>query len=249
MAARFARAAPDGYTLSAGQWGTHVLNGAAYALQYDVLKDFELIALLTSNPYILVGKKELPAKDLKELLAWVKTNDGKVTAGIGSMGSRVCTVYFEKMTGTQVVIVPYRGAAPALQDVLAGTTDLIFDQPSNSLPNLRAGNTKAYGVTSKVRISELPDVPTLIEVGTGGFRDFDMERNLGSQAYTKGGYRAAQCCDCGRTGDPNVRARLTELGQDLPPREQQTPEALGALQKSEIEKWWPIIKETGIKPE
>jgi tripartite-type tricarboxylate transporter receptor subunit TctC len=247
--ARAARASPDGYTLSAGQWGTHVLNGAAYTLQYDVLKDFEPIALLTSNPYILVGKKGLPAKNLQELLAWVKANDGKVTAGIGSMGSRVCTVYFEKMTGARVVIVPYRGAAPALQDVLAGTTDLIFDQPSNSLPNLRAGNTKAYGVTSKVRMPDLPDIPTLIEAGLDGFEISIWNAIWAPKSTPKEVVARLNAAIVDALANPDVRARLIELGQELPPREQQTPEALATLQKAEIAKWWPIVKEAGIKPD
>jgi tripartite-type tricarboxylate transporter receptor subunit TctC len=246
---RAARAAPDGYTLSVGQWGTHVLNGAVYSLQYDLLKDFEPVALLTSNPYIVVTKKAVPAKDLKELIAWIKTNDGKVTVGIASMAQRVSAVYFQKMTGTRFVLVPYRGAGPALQDIVAGTIDLVFDQPSNSIPNLRAGNTKAYAVTSKARIASLPEAPSLDEAGLRGFDISVWNAVWAPRATPKNVIARLNAAVVDALADANIRARLTELGQELPPREQQTPEALGALQKTEIEKWWPIINEAGIKPE
>jgi tripartite-type tricarboxylate transporter receptor subunit TctC len=246
---RAARAAPDGYTLSVGQWGTHVLNGAAYPLQYDLLKDFEPVALLTSNPYILVTKKTVPAKNLKELIAWMKANDGKVTVGIASMAQRVSAVYFQKMTGTQFVLVPYRGAGPALQDIVAGTIDVVFDQPSNSIPNLRAGNTKAYAVTSKARIAALPEIPSLHEAGVTGFDISVWNAVWAPKATPKDVIARLNAAVVDSLADANVRARLIELGQELPAREQQTPEALGALQKAEIEKWWPVIIEAGIKPE
>jgi tripartite-type tricarboxylate transporter receptor subunit TctC len=246
---RAARAAPDGYTLSVGQWGTHVLNGAAYSLQYDLLRDFEPVALLTSNPYILVTKKTVPARNLKELIAWMKANDGKVTVGIASMAQRVSAVYFQKMTGTQFVLVPYRGAGPALQDIVAGTIDVVFDQPSNSIPNLRAGNTKAYAVTSKARIAALPEIPSLDEAGVTGFDISVWNAVWAPKATPKNVIARLNAAVVDSLADANVRARLIELGQELPAREQQTPEALGALQKAEIEKWWPVIIEAGIKPE
>ena|ERR1700686_1272448 len=153
------------------------------------------------------------------------------------------------MTGTRFVLVPYRGAGPALQDIVAGTIDLVFDQPSNSIPNLRAGNTKAYAVTSKARIASLPEAPSLDEAGLTGFDISVWNAVWAPRATPKNVVARLNAAVVDALADANIRARLTELGQELPPREQQTPEALGALQKAEIEKWWPIINEAGIKPE
>jgi len=246
---RVARAAPDGYTLSVGQWGTHVLNGAAYSLQYDVLKDFEPVALLTSNPYILVTNKSAQAKDLKALVTWIKESDGKVTVGIASMAQRVCAVYFQNLTDTKLQYVPYRGAGPALQDVVAGNIDLVFDQPSNSLQQLRAGNTKAYAVTSKKRLASLPDTPSLDEAGVTGFDISVWNAIWAPKATPKDVIARLNVAVVDALADANVRTRLAELGQELPVRNQQTPGALAAFQKAEIEKWWPIIKAANIKPE
>ena len=245
---RVARAAPDGYMLSIGQWGTHVLNGAAYTLPYDLLKDFEPISLLTSNPYILVTNKKASPKDLNELIAWIKMRDGKATVGIAGMAQRLTSVYFQNLTRTKLIDVPYRGAAPALQDILAGNIDMVFDQPSNSLSQLRAGNTKAYAVTSKTRLPGLPDIPTLDEAGLPGF-DLSVWNGMWAPRGTPKDILAklnAAVVDA--LADSNVRARLADLGQAIPPREQQTPEALAAFQKAEIDKWWPIMKAADIKP-
>src|SRR5277367_1912703 len=166
---RVARAAPDGYTLSIGQWSTHVLNGAAYALPYDLLKDFEPVALLATNPELIVSNTAIPAKDLRELIAWLKPSPGKVSVGMASMSHRVAAVYFQNSTGARFLFVPYRGAGPAMQDLVARQIDMMFDQAANSLPQLRNGTIKAYAVTAKGRLASAPDVPTVDEAGLPGF--------------------------------------------------------------------------------
>lgn len=246
---RAARAAPDGYTLSVGQLGTHVLNGAVYSLRYDLVKDFEPISLLSSNPYILVTNKTSPAKDLRELIAWAKSNEDKASVGVASTTHRLVVAYFQNMTGTKLLIVPYRGAAPALQGVIAGDIAMVFDQPSNSLPQIRAGNTKAFGVTSKKRLTALPEVPTLDEAGLAGF-DLSVwnavwaPRGTPKDITTK--LNAAVAASLANSG---VRQRLADIEQEIPELSQQTPEALATYQKAEIDKWWPIVKAAGIKVE
>jgi tripartite-type tricarboxylate transporter receptor subunit TctC len=168
---RVARAVPDGYTLSVGFLGTHVLNGAIYTLQYDVLKDFEPVALLASNPQLIVAKNATPAKSLNELIAWLKANPGKASQGTAGVGSpaHVSGAYFQKETGTRFQFVPYRGAAPAMQDLIAGQIDLMFDQALNSLPHVRGGKIKAYAVTANTRLASAPEIPTVDEAGLPGF--------------------------------------------------------------------------------
>jgi Tripartite tricarboxylate transporter family receptor len=145
---RVVRAPPDGYTISIGNLGTHVLNGAAYALPYALLKDLEPVALISSNPYVLIAKKSVPASNLDELVSWIKANPGKLSIGVASMTQRVSAAYFQKMTGTKLLFVPYRGSGPALQDMLAGQVDLLFDQPTNFLSQVNAGNAKAFAVAA-----------------------------------------------------------------------------------------------------
>jgi len=248
---RVGRAAPDGYTLSVGFLGTHVLNGAIYTLQYDVLKDFEPVALLTSNPQLIVAKNATPAKNLDELIAWLKANPGKALQGTAGVGSpaHVSGAYFQKETGTRFQFVPYRGAAPAMQDLIAGQIDLMFDQALNSLPHVRGGKIRAYAVTANTRLASAPEIPTVDEAGLLGFYVSiwsGMWAPKGTPKDVVAKLNAAVVDALART---TVQQQLVDLGQDVPPRDQQTPEALGAFQKAETEKWWPIIKAAGIKAE
>jgi tripartite-type tricarboxylate transporter receptor subunit TctC len=243
------RAAPDGYTMLIGHWSTHVVNGAIYPLTYDLLNDFAPISLIASNPQLLVAKKSIPAKDLKELIVWVKANQDKVSAGTAGAGaaSHVSGAYFQSVTGTKFTFVPYRGTGPALQDVVAGNLDLMFDQAASALPQVRGGNLQAYAVTSKTRLAVAPDIPTVDEAGLPGFYISVWHGLWSSKGTPKDVVRRLNAAAIDALADPNVRARLIELAQELPARERQTPEALGAYQKAEIDKWWPIIKAAGVK--
>ena len=247
---RVARAAPDGYMLSVGQWSTHVLNGAAYALPYDLLNDFEPVALLTTNPLVIVTYKGVPATNLKELIDWLKANPERAAMGIGSMAHRVSGIYFQNLTGTRFTLVPYRGAAPAMQDMMAGQIQLMFDQAATSLPLVRAGSTRPYAVTAATRLAAAPELPTVDEAGLPGFHIAVWTALWAPRATPRAVIDKLNAAVVEAVADPAVRKRLTEeLGQDIPPREQQTPEALHAYQKAEIEKWWPLIKSANIRPE
>jgi tripartite-type tricarboxylate transporter receptor subunit TctC len=246
---RAARAAPDGYLLSIGQWSTHVLNGAAYALPYDLLNDFAPVALLTTNPQVIVTYKGVPTANLAELIAWLKANPER-TVGIGSMAHRVSAVYFQNLTGTRLTLVPYRGAAPAMQDMMAGQIDLMFDQAATSLPLVRSGTVKPYAITAAARLAAAPNLPAVDEAGLPGFHIAVWTALWAPRATPRGVIDRLNAAAVEALGDPAVRKRLTEeLGQDIPDRAAQTPEALQALQKAEIEKWWPLIKAAGIRPE
>jgi tripartite-type tricarboxylate transporter receptor subunit TctC len=248
---RVARAAGDGYTLVIGVWGTHVLNGAIYPLQYDLLKDFEPISLLASNPMVIVAKKVMPAKDLMELIAWLKANPDKASAGTTGTGgaSHVAAILFQKETGTRFQFVPYRGLAPAMQDLVAGQIDMMIDNPATSLPQARAGTIKAYATTAKARLAAAPDIPTADEAGLPGFNVSQWTALWAPKGTPKDIIAKLNEAVVESLADKNVLVRLADLGQSIPPRDQQTPESLGAYQKAEIEKWWPIIKAANIKGE
>jgi tripartite-type tricarboxylate transporter receptor subunit TctC len=248
---RAARATPDGYTITIGHWGTHVLNGAVYALQYDVLNDFEPVALVGNGPQLIIGKPQLPAKDLKELIGWLKDNPNKATAGTAGPGSgaHVAGVFFQTLTGTSFSFVPYRGAGPALNDLMAGHIDLMFDQATNSLPQVRGGTVKAYAVTSRARLASAPDIPTVDEAGVPGlyiayWHAIWAPKNTPGDvvAILNAAVRVA-------LADPAVQRRFLELGQETPPPDKQTPVALKEHQIAEIAKWWPIVKAANIKAE
>ena len=246
---RVVRATPDGYTLSIGQWSTHVLNGAAYTLPYDLMKDLEPVALIATNPEVIVTNTAVPAKNLAELIGWLKQNQGKVSVGIGSMAHRVAAVYFQNNAGARFVFVPYRGGGPAMQDLVARQIDVMFDQAANSLPQLRNRTIKAYAVTAKERLASAPDIPTVDEAGLPEFYIAVWTALWAPAGTPKPIIARLNAAVVDALGNPTVRARLADLGQDIPPPDQQTPAALGALQKAEIEKWWPIIKAANIRPE
>ena len=248
---RAARAVADGYTISVGNFSSHVVAAAIYALPHDVLKDFEPVALLASSPQLIISKNALPASDLKGLVAWLKANPNKASAGTGGVGSisHVGGVFFQQATSTHFQFVPYRGVNLATQDLIGGQIDLLFDQAVNAVTNVRAGNVRAYAVTAKTRLGAAPDIPTVDEAGLPGFymsvwNAFWVPKGTPKEIIAK--LNAAAVTSM---ADPVVRSRLSALGLDIPTRDQQTPEALGAFHKAEIEKWWPVIKAANIKGE
>jgi tripartite-type tricarboxylate transporter receptor subunit TctC len=247
---RVVKARSDGYTIGIGHWSTHVANGAVYNLPYDLLTDLEPIALLPSNPFLIVTGDAMPAKNLQELVAWLKAHPSATigTAGVGS-GSHIAGVYFQTLAGTQLQYVPYRGTDPALIDLMAGRIDMMFDQVSEAIQKLQAGQIKAYAVTAKSRLPSLPAVPTVDEAGMPGLY-INIWYGLWAPKRTPAEIiaklnRAAVAA----MADPTVQERFGDLSLDMPPPDQQSPAALAALQKAEIEKWWPIIKAAGIKAE
>jgi tripartite-type tricarboxylate transporter receptor subunit TctC len=250
---RAARAAPDGYTLSMGGFNSHVVNGAVYALSYDTLRDFEPVTLISSSGGgLIVARKTLPADDLRGLVAWLKANPDMATAGNPGNGSSVqlSAILFQNMTGTRFQHVPYRGGAPAMQDLVAGQIDMIIAADViTSVTQVRAGTVKAYAVAGKSRLPAVPDVPTSDEAGLPGFYSTPWYGFWVPAGAPKPVVAKLNAAVVEALADTTVRARLADLGQQIFPRERQTPEALAALQRADIEKWWPIIKAAGIKAE
>jgi tripartite-type tricarboxylate transporter receptor subunit TctC len=246
---RVARAAADGYTLGIGNLPTHVINGAALSLNYNVQKDFEPVALLTTQQLLILTKQAVPAKDLKELIAWLQANPGKASQGTSGPGSiiHLAGALFQRETGTHFEFVPYRGNV--VQELVAGHVDLTFDLAANSLPQVRAGKVKAYAVTARSRLAAAPDIPTVDEAGLPGFHISTWFALFAPKGTPKAIVARLHAAVVEVLADPAVRKRFADFGQEIPPREQQTQQALAAFHIAEIEKWWPIIKAAGVKPE
>jgi tripartite-type tricarboxylate transporter receptor subunit TctC len=245
---RLAHARPDGYTIDLGFLSAHVLNGALYSLPYDLLNDFEPISPLVMTPLVLFARKTIPAKNVNELIAWLKANPDKASAASVSASTRINAMLFQKETGTHFAVVPYRGGAPAIQDLVAGQIDLYIDV-AVQLPHVRSGIIKAFAVTGDRRLAAAPEIPTFAEMGLpllsySAWYGFFAPRGTPKDIIAKLNAAAGEAL-----ADPAVRSRLADLGLDIFPRERQTPEALGALVKADAKKWWPLIKEFGITAE
>ncbi|MDI1267095.1 MAG: tripartite tricarboxylate transporter substrate binding protein BugD [bacterium] len=246
---RAVRSPPDGYTISFGHLGTHVANGAVYKLGYDLVTDLEPVALLPSNPMIIVSKNAVPAKTLTEFVSWLKAQPSPPTAGTAGAGSgsHIAGLYFEKITGAKLQYVPYRGTGPAMNDLVAGQIDLIVDQTSNSIQQVRAGNIRAYAITDSKRVDSAADIPTVDEVGLPGFHMTLWSGMWVPKDTPKDIVARLNAATNDALNDPAVRKQLENLGLQMPPRDKLTPDALGAQQKAEIAKWWPMIKAANVK--
>ena len=248
---RALRSPPDGYTISFGHLGTHVANGAIYKLGYDLVADLEPVVLLPSNPMIIVSKNAIPAQSLKELIDWLRSRPVSTpatagTAGAGS-GSHIAGLYFENITGLKLQYVPYRGTAPAMNDLIAGQIDLIIDQTSNSIGQVRAGNIRAYAVTDTQRVASASDIPTTDEAGLPGFHMTLWSGMWVPKDTPKDIVAKLNAAAVAALNDAGVRKQLENLGLRMPPTDQLSPEALGSWQKAEIAKWWPMIKAANVK--
>jgi tripartite-type tricarboxylate transporter receptor subunit TctC len=248
---RVVQAAPDGYTLSIGNTATHVINGAVFNLKYDLINDLEPVVLLPRTSFLLDARTSIPAKSLQEFVAWAKAGGKPLVAGTPGVGSipHMAGILFGEVTGVRLSFVPYRGAAPAMQDLIASQIDMMFDQAWNSLPQVRAGTVRAYAVTAPVRLASAPEIPTVDEAGLPGlhatiWNGFWVPKGTPGEIVAK---LAAAATDA--LADPMVRQRLADLGLEIPPRDQQTAQALAALQKAEAAKWWPVIKAAHLKME
>jgi len=247
--ARVVHAAPDGYTVSIGHLGTHVANGAVYKLGYDLLKDLEPVVLLPSNPMIVVSNNKVPAKSLKELADWIKSKPVPPTAGTAGAGSgsHIAGIYFENLTGAKFQFVPYRGTAPAMNDLIAGQIDLMVDQLSNSIAQVRAGTIRGYAVTDTKRADSAPNIPTADEAGVKGFYMTLWSGLWVPKGTPKEIVATLNAAAVAALHDAGVRKQLENQGLQVPPDDKLSPEALGVWQKAEIDKWWPMIKAANVR--
>jgi len=246
---RVARAAPDGYTVGIGQWGTNVANGAIYPLTYDLMKDFEPVGLIATQPFLVVARKSMPANNLKELIAWLRANGDKANEGNSGIGSpsHVAGILFQKAVGANMTMVPYRGAGESTQALLAQQIDVLLNTPAVSMGQLKAGQIKVYAVTARKRLAIAPDIPTTDEAGLPGFYFSFWHALWVPKGTPREIVEKLNVALVKTLADPATRKKLTDLAQEIFPRDEQTPEALRAYQQREIDKWWPIIKAAGIK--
>jgi tripartite-type tricarboxylate transporter receptor subunit TctC len=248
---RAVRSAADGYTLSIGTSTTHMLTGGLYALQFDLLKDLEPVIQIGSEPLLIVGRKSLPADDLKGLIAYLKANPDRASVGIAGVGAtgHLTGISFQKETGTRFQFVPYRGNAPAMQDLLAEQIDFMIEPSSNFKSLVGAGSVKPYAITGRTRLPSSPDIPTADEAGLAGFfaslwYGLWVPKDTPKDIIAKLNAIMVQVL-----ADPSVQKRFDELGIQITPPALQSPEALRGFQKAEAERWWPIIKASNIKSE
>jgi tripartite-type tricarboxylate transporter receptor subunit TctC len=242
---RVARARPDGYTIELGIPSTHGFNNLVYSLPYDVVNDFVPISPVSTTPLVFLARKTLPANNFRELIAWLKANPNSASAATYSSNTRLQAAFFQKETGTQFTIVPYRGSI--LPDLLAGQIDLCLGGSPGNLPLVRAGSLKAYAVTSETRLAAAPDLPTFREMGLPRLSYSGWVGIFAPKGTPKDIIGKLNAAAVEALGEPAVRSRIADFGFENFPREQQTPEVLGALQKTATEKWRTIINELGIK--
>src|SRR5688572_1965217 len=246
---RVARAAPDGYTIDIGQWDTHVGNGVVYTLNYDLQKDFDPVGLVSINPQLLIGRKNLPADDLKGLVTWMKANPGKATFVNQNAAAQTAGILMKQIAGVDFLFVPYRGAGPAMQDILAGNVDLLVVQAAAVLGQIRAGTIKVFAQLAPRRSPTIPDIPTADEGGVAGWHMPGWFGLFAPKGTPKDVIATLNAALVAALADPAIQKRFGELGLDVASKEQQTPEGLAAFNKGEIEKWWPVMRAAGIKAE